>query len=347
MTKGTGKPVLPRRIAVTGASGNVGTALLRRLAAESEPPAVRGVVRRVPTADEPYAGVEWVSADLAEKGSADHLRAAFDGVDAVVHLAWLIQPGRDRELLRRANQDGSRRVIEAARSAGVAQLVHLSSIGTYAPAAHGRRVDESWPATGVPTSSYSMDKAAVEELLDDATGIDTITRLRPGLILQGDSGAEIARYFLGRLVPSRLIRPGLLRVAPWPSAIATQVVHADDVADAIVRVLARRSAGAFNLAAEPVVDRAGLRAAFGTRAPSTPIGLLRAAANLSWRLRLQPTNPGWIDLAAGVPLLDCTRAQTELGWRPEHSSAEVLTELLGGIGAGSGAASAPLRPRAE
>src|SRR3954451_25248598 len=89
-----------RTVAVTGASGNLGTALLRRL---TEPAlgvaGVRGLARRRAPDTPPYDGVEWHLADLGEAASEEPLERFVDGADAVVHLAWAIQPGRRDELL--------------------------------------------------------------------------------------------------------------------------------------------------------------------------------------------------------------------------------------------------------
>src|SRR5436190_8431613 len=102
------------RIVITGATGNVGTALLRRLQRE---PALdmAGVVRRPPADDagHPYDGIEWHPADLSAPDAADRLVKAFAGADCVVHLAWQVQPSHDQPLLRRANVGGSRAVIDA------------------------------------------------------------------------------------------------------------------------------------------------------------------------------------------------------------------------------------------
>ena len=73
-----------------------------------------------------------------------------------------------------------------------------------------------------------------------------------------------------------------------------------------------------------------------------PARVLRAAADLTWRAHLQPTSPGWIDLARGVPVMDTTRARTELGWRPEHGAGDALLELLDGLAHGAGGATPPL-----
>jgi nucleoside-diphosphate-sugar epimerase len=320
------------RIIVTGASGNVGVALLRRLHAEGGHEVV-GLSRRPPPTDaEPYSTARWHHVDLADASATALLSRIVRDAEAVVHLAWAIQPGRDRELLRRTNQGGTRAVVDAVSAACVPHLVHMSSIGAYSSAVPPHRVvDESYPTDGVPSSSYSVDKAAAERIVgqfaDHATD-QTVTTVRPGLILQPDAAAEIGRYFLGRLLPTSVLRPGLLRFTPWPQAIAVQIVHADDVADALVRILHRQPAGAINLAAEPVLERSTLRDTFGLVGPSVPLAIVRAAATATWHLRLQPTDAGWIDLARLVPILDTGRAARELGWTPVHPAGDLLRDFL-------------------
>jgi hypothetical protein len=73
-------------------------------------------------------------------------------------------------------------------------------------------------------------------------------------------------------------------------------------------------------------------------------GLLRALADVTWRLRLQPSPPGWVDLALGVPIMDTTRACRELGWAPVHEAGSALLELIHGIREGAGARTPPLEP---
>ena len=101
------------RVVVTGASGNVGTSLLRALAADELVESVVGISRRRPQAVFPKT--TWVQADV----SRDALEPHMSGADAVVHLAWLIQPGRDKQQLREVNVDGSARVFRAVAAAGV------------------------------------------------------------------------------------------------------------------------------------------------------------------------------------------------------------------------------------
>jgi len=70
----------------------------------------------------------------------------------------------------------------------------------------------------------------------------------------------------------------------------------------------------------------------------------RAVTDVTWRLHLQPTPVGWVDMGLGVPLLDWTRAREELGWEPRWSSGDALRELLQGMAEGAGAETPPLSP---
>jgi len=102
--------------------------------------------------------------------------------------------------------------------------------------------------------------------------------------------------------------------------------------------------GAFNVAAEPILDPPELARVLGARQLPVPVKPLRAAVDLTWKLRLQPTPSGWLDMALGVPLMDATRARDELGWTPTRTSSEALLELIEAMRRGDGMATAPLAP---
>jgi nucleoside-diphosphate-sugar epimerase len=344
------------RIAITGASGNVGTALLRRLQRQrTERPDTLELVgsgRRTPNQKAgPYAGVEWHAVDITEDGDGGLLRAAFGGADAVVHLAWILQPNHDLAALHRTNVAGTANVLRAAKEAGVGHVVCASSVGAYSRSSKEPRRAEDWPATGIQESHYSRHKAEQETLLDRFAAENpaiTVSRLRPGLTFQVEAGSEIGRYFLGPLIPRLLPRHLRLPIIPLPAGLAFQAVDADDLADAYWRVLDRRAAGAFNIAAEPVVTAVEVaRLLHARRWLPASFRLIRAALDLSWRLRLQPTDAGWIAMAQGAPVMDTTRAREVLGWEPRTSSVDAIREVLGGLAAGRGIVeSPPLHPRA-
>jgi UDP-glucose 4-epimerase len=331
------------RVVVTGASGNVGTSVLQALGAEPQVSEIVGIARRVPEARMPK--VEWVGADITE----DALAPLFDGADTVVHLAWAIQPSRDEALTERINVDGSARVFEAAAVAKVPAIVYASSVGAYSPGPKQRRVDESWPVDGIATSFYSRHKAAVEEILDGFEAREPeirVVRLRPGLIFKAEAASEIRRLFAGPFLPGFLVQKRLVPLIPRVPRLRFQAVHSRDVGEAYRQAVVRDVAGAFNIAADPEIGVEELCEFFGARSFPLPAGALRGAAQLSWKLRLQPSPPGWIDLALGVPMMDTTRAREELGWEPKVSSLEALGDLLDGMRRAEGGPTPPLQPTA-
>jgi UDP-glucose 4-epimerase len=330
------------RVVVVGASGNVGTSVLRSLASEPAVDSVLGIARRIPKGS--FAKTEWRQADVARSP----LRPLFQDADVVVHLAWLIQPGRDKQQLHEVNVEGSARVFRAAAAAGVPALVYASSIGAYAPGPKDRGVDESWPTTGIQSSFYSRHKAEVERLLDrfeDERPDTRVVRLRPGLIFKREAASGIRRLFAGPLLPSFLVRRALIPAVPAHPRLVFQAVHSYDAGEAYRLAIVNDGArGAFNIAADPVLDPDELARALDARTVRVPGGLLRRGAALSYRLRLQPSEPGWVDMALAVPVMDTTRARSELGWRPQWTSSEALLELLDGMREGAGLDTPPLEP---
>jgi UDP-glucose 4-epimerase len=329
------------RVVVVGATGNVGVRVVEALARREEVEQIVGVARRRPELQVPKARFE--AADIRR---AD-LTTLFRGADAVVHLAWMIQPGRDERVTASTNVEGSRRVIQAVIEARVPALVYASSIGAYAPGPKSRRVDEDWPATGIESSFYSRHKAIVERELRWRAAIHPdlrIVALRPGLIFQRGAASEIQRLFLGPLFPSAAAHPRLVPVLPLPRGFAVQAVHTEDVAEAYALAVTRRDVrGALNVAAEPVLDATTLADALDARVVTVPAPLVRAAAAASFAAHLQPTEPGWIDLALNAPLMATDRIRA-LGWSPRHSATDALHELLAGIRDRAGTATAPLHP---
>jgi UDP-glucose 4-epimerase len=168
--------------------------------------------------------------------------------------------------------------------------------------------------------------------------------MRPALTFKREMGCEVRRLFLGPFVPTTLLRPGTIPVFPDTEGFRFQAVHAADVGEAYRLAVRSDARGAFNLAADPVLDSRELARLLGARLVPVPGGVLRGVTALTWRLHLQPTPAGWIDLALGVPLLDSTRARTELGWTPKRSASEAFLDVLGGVREGAGLETPPLAP---
>ncbi len=331
------------RVVVTGATGNVGTSVIDALGREDLVNEIVGLARRPPAVH--AAKTRWVKADVV----TSELAEIFRGADAVVHLAWAIQPSRDEDELSRINVSGSERVFRATAEAGVPALIYASSVGAYSPGPKDRRVDESWPVEGISSSFYSRHKAATEQLLDrfeqEASGV-RVVRMRPALIFKGEAASEIRRLFIGPFLPNFAVRRSFIPFVPRVRRLVFQAVHSQDVGEAYRQAVVRDVRGAFNLAADPVIGPAELSRLLEARAVDVPARLMRTLTDVTWRLRLQPTPPGWLDMALAVPLMDSARARDELGWQPSKSSLEALADLLEGLRHGSGLPTPALDPQA-
>jgi UDP-glucose 4-epimerase len=328
------------RVAIIGATGNVGSQLLERLQADTQVTSIVAIARRRPERHRWTTEGEWIEADIA----SDDLRPHLEGADAVVHLAWLFQPTHRPMVTWRSNAVGSARVFAAAADARVGTVVYASSVGAYSPAPD-RSVTESWPTHSMPTAAYGREKAYVERLLDafEARNPDVrVVRMRPGFIFQRQAATQQRRLVAGPSLPRSLVAPGRLPRLPVPRGLRFQAVHTEDVAEAYHLALTSDARGPFNLAAEPVITADILADLLGTRPLEVPRPVIRAGVALAWRAHLAPADPALMDLVLGLPLLDTTRARDELGWVPRRSATDAVRELLDGIAEGAGSSTAPL-----
>jgi nucleoside-diphosphate-sugar epimerase len=333
-----------RKVVVTGATGNVGTSVVRLLSEDPEVGSVLGLARRTPDWSPPKT--DWAAVDLTSE-QAD-LTRLFTGADAVIHLAWAFQPTHDPATTWRTNVLGSIRVFEAVAEARVPTLVHASSVGAYSPGPKDHAVDESWPTHGWPDAAYCREKAYLERTLDTfdrAHPRTRVVRMRPAFLFKRESASEQRRIFGGRFLPGPLARPELLPFLPDIPGLRVQALHTDDAAAAYRLAVMSDVRGAFNLAADPPVDAEMLGEMLGARPVRLPRTAARSAVAAAWGLHLLPASPHLFDAVLRLPLMDCTRARTELGWRPQRTSLEVLEEFLQGLQRGEGAATEPMRGR--
>ena len=331
------------RVVITGATGNVGTSLIGALAETPEVAAVVGIARRVPDWEVPKT--TWVAADVASDDLVPHFRDA----DAVVHLAWIFQPTHDPVATWRNNALGSIRVFDAVADAGVPALIYASSVGAYSPGPVDEAVDETWPTHALPTAAYGREKSYVERVLDTFEQVHPevrVVRLRPGFIFKRESASEQRRLFAGPLLPKSLVRPGLLPLVPDLPGLRFQALHTTDAAIAYRLAILGSVRGAFNIAADPVVDAKTLGELLGARPVKLPARPLRQAVAAAWRLHLVPASPMLVDLALSLPVMDTSRARSELGWRPSRTSVEAIAEFLSGLREGAGEATPPLDEQA-
>jgi nucleoside-diphosphate-sugar epimerase len=206
-------------IAITGATGFVGSAVLNEALAQGHQ--VRALTRR----DQPErARVEWVRGDLADTAA---LAALVAGADAVLHVAGLTNTPDPAEF-EAANVTGTANVLAAMKGASVKRLVFVSSLAAREP----------------KLSSYGASKARAETLVE-ASGIDW-TIVRPPAVY-GPRDIDMLDLF----------RAAKWGVVPLPAGGATSIIHADDLAGLLVALAAGNAAPTRKQIYEPDDGREG------------------------------------------------------------------------------------------
>ena len=290
-------------VLVTGASACLARALLPRLAAEPGIARVTGVDLAPPHFT--HAKYRAVRADVRDPGFS----ALLEGHDALVHLAYVVLRGRmsEQEMFD-INVTGSHKVFYAARRAGVARLIHLSSAGVYGSGVH---LGEDAPLAPLPGFLYARHKAHLERLLE--IEFPECVRLRPHVIL-GPNAQPLLR---------RLLALPCYPALPEPQP-RLQCVHEDDVARAVLAALEREVRGPFNLAVEDSFTyRDAIRGRHRLALP-VPMAAARAGLGLAWRRWGWGGEPAWLEGMTHTLLVNCRRAAIELGWRSRYDAAAVL-----------------------
>jgi nucleoside-diphosphate-sugar epimerase/putative sterol carrier protein len=297
------------KIAVTGGSGQLGTLVLRRLAADRSVSEIISLDLQPPRIAS--RKLRAVTADVRDP----QLGRLLEGCDAVIHMAFIVVglPGATFDAV---NIGGSRNVFESAVAAGVRKIIYSSSIAAYGVVpGHPRPLVESSPRIFQPGFAYSAAKFKVEEFLDSfekERPETAIVRMRPGILV----GAHM-EHTLGDALRRRV----MIDFGDTPAPI----VWDEDVADAIVLALKKDVRGAFNLMADdpqPIArfaPEAGLRL---IRPPAAVVGGLQRVLELLARVGVgHAEDPAWLDNLNVTMVMDCSRAKTELGWKPRCPTA--------------------------
>lgn len=306
------------RILVTGCSGHLGRILIPRLLAASGIRSVIGLDIVKPPFKHPRFA--FVRADVRDTSLAQH----FAGIDALVHLAFVVMQGvlkerrDDRALMRAINVDGSINIFNLAAASGVKTIIYLSSAAVYAlPNAH-QRIDENQPRRALPGFGYAEDKVTLEEWLDRYEDLHRdlrLVRLRPHIIL----GPSAHRFL-----------KALLRLPLYPRVRAEwQCVHEDDVVHAIRLALFNTARGAFNLACADVGTYYSMQRALRRFAlPIAPVWMQRGL-KFAWRRFGWGTDAAWTSGIRHDLKLDIARARQQLGWVPRYSFGDICRATLG------------------
>jgi nucleoside-diphosphate-sugar epimerase len=291
-------------VVVTGANGLVGAAVCRALAERSAQ--VRAVVRRAGSAPALGAVTEHVG-DFADE---DVARAVTRGADAVVTTVHPM--GSSREVQHRVAVEGTPVLARAARDAGVARLVHLSTAGVYDRSAGVGDVAEDGALLPEGSGDYPDTKNATDAALARVGGLTTVL-VRPPAIL-GAGGTSV-----WNTLRPRAVRDGERRANP---AQTWAWVHVDDLAALVADV----ATGAVATSDDP--ERGPVAGS------TTPVVV--AGEPATWRDYLGTVAgalgvaPEWTDEPVWTGQLLTGRAR-RWGWAPRVGLAEALDELRRGL----------------
>jgi len=308
-------------VAVTGASGLVGRAVLRALSATPTVDRIVAIDLREP-ADRPE-GTERRTGDIL---TAD-LVTWFEGVDTVIHLAAIVDPIIDETLAAQVNVIGTRRVLDAAAAAGVTRVVRVAPATVYgAWPTNPQPLTEDAPLRPVPGQTTAAHAAEVERFLIDWRADHpevTVTTLRTAPVLGRGADHAWARVLVGPWRPR-------VRGAANP----VQVVHPDDVAAAVLTAVAGDLPGAYNVAAPGAMAAADLDALVGGRwNPALPAELLTRILGRSFSSGAGRVSPSVVAHLEHPWVLATDRLATA-GWRPRFTNEECILEALEGRPAG-------------
>ncbi len=322
-------------VAVTGPTGEIGMSAVDALEREPSVDRVLGMARRpFDPAVHGWQKTEYRQGDILD---ADAVRGLVEDADVVVHLAYLIMGSREES--REINLTGTRNVFEATVAADrPRRLVYTSSVAAYGyHPDNPQPLTEDVPARGSQEHYYSAQKAECEAVLAETTaGSDLeVYVLRP-CIVAGPRATMLADAMpwrqLADLLPDPVRKavaavPGLRPVVPDPGN-PIQLVHHDDVATAIAAAATvEGSAGAYNLAGDGTVTFSDVAAALDAVAVPVPRSAAVVASEALARLPWVPAVAEWIHVARTPVVMDTSKAKQDLGWEPQHTTAETLDDM--------------------
>lgn len=292
-------------VAVTGASGFLGGAILRALVADGHE------VRALDMAPGTMADVRWFSGSAL---AAPQDAAFLAGADCLIHLAWSSKPATANQAFgddARTNVEGSLRLLEAARDAGVKTVIFASSGGTVYGRARAAPIPEDHPLD--PINAYAAGKAAFEGYLRAFCHIHAMRALvlrvsnpfGPGQY--GERGQGLIATAIWRALRG-------LPVEVWgDGGIIRDYLFIDDAAEAFARATRHRGeSDVFNIGSG--VGRS--------------IREVLAAVSLALGERIEIDQKGARPIDAPVNVLDPGKAARALGWSARTPFEEALRRTV-------------------
>lgn len=307
------------RYLITGGSGYIGTKLVERLSEREDTERIAICDVRPPGAFRPKA--EYIELDVRDAARARQVVEA-ERPDVLVHLAFILNPMRDEHTMYDIDVNGTHNVLEAASAAGVSQVLVTSSTTAYGAFADNPvPLTEEHPVRGVPDFEYARDKTESDRLcqLWALRHPDrTMTIVRPCIVF----GPNVDNY----------ISRGWTDAPFWPDVggmdTPVQFVHEDDVVEALVRLLAGRHGGAFNVTGEGTMTWRDAAELAGVTVRRMRFGVARRIGAFMWRIGQSESPPGNLEFLVHPWVASNEKIKATLGWKPAYTSREAFVETM-------------------
>jgi nucleoside-diphosphate-sugar epimerase len=317
-SKAVPRPRAPRRttatVAVTGAAGAIGSALLRRLVGSDDIGKVVAIDLHKGEAD----GVVWRTGDVRDPSIAQKL----SGADAVIHLAvdWRLEsPPAERTAL---NVRGTQTVVTAAAAAGVRRVVVVTSAVVYGALPDNRiPLPEDAPLQAVPEGIVA-DLLEIERVADDAR------RVHPGLDVVVVRPAALVGPGVDTLVTRHFAAPRLLCIKD--SSPAWQFCHVDDLASALEYAALGRVSGTVTCGSDGYLTQQRLEDLSGLKRVEIPASLAFATAERLHRVGVTPAPASELSYVMH-PIVVPSTALRAVGWSAVHDNESNLEAVLAAV----------------
>jgi UDP-glucose 4-epimerase len=305
------------RYLITGGSGYIGGRLIDELSGREETELIVDVDVKPPRRHWPKT--EFVKGDVRDRAAIQALLERHE-IDALIHLAFILNPIRDEATMYDVDVNGTQAVLQAASDAGVEQVMVTSSVAAYgAFPDNPKPIAEDWPVRGAPDFSYAKDKADADRIcqlwaLEHPDSVMTI--VRPAMVF----GPNVDNWFV-RAFENNPFMPLLDGVDE-----EFQLVHEDDVVSALIALLDGKHGGAFNLAGDGVLTWGRAAELLGKKTRRISLKNMKRFNRLMWRLHVPRTEapPGNLNFVRYPWVLSTEKLKTTADWQPKYDTLETF-----------------------
>lgn len=326
-------------VVVTGSSGFIGSALIKKLAGHFTPV---GFDRDMPP--HPPAEAECICIDLTSDSSIEaaleRVRLGYGNrIASVVHLAaYFDLTGERNPLYEEVTVRGTERLLRGLQQFEVEQFVFSSTMLVHAPGRKGAPIDEDWPLDA--KLPYRESKIRTEKLIREQRGKIPAVMVRPAGVYDDIGRATFLSHQIARIYERQYVS----HFYPGDLDTGQPFLHLDDLTAALITIIERRKELPPEMALllgepdTPTFDE--LQRKIGLlihdedwETRHIPKGLARTGAWVQGEVLDQDPfiRPWMVDISDDHYEINISRAKELLGWEPKHSLRETLPKMIAAL----------------